>query len=193
MKISPKKTVVLGVLLTMGILGGCTTATQNEVSTTSETTTSETTTPETTSATTTADETTTESSTDAVASFINKQNDVAIKGTDPVAYFTESQVVEGSEEFAYEWNGATWHFASAENRDLFSANPEEYAPQYGGYCAWAAAQGYVADIDPTAWSIVDGRLYLNFDAGVQRRWEKDIPGFIADADEKWPDIVAENS
>ncbi len=189
MKISPKKTVILGVLLTMGILGGCTTATQNEASTSSGTTT----TTETTTSTATTSEAEAETDTIDVASFINTQDNVAIKGTDPVAYFTESQAVEGSDEFAYEWNGATWHFASAENRDLFSANPEQYAPQYGGHCAWAAAQGYVADIDPTAWSIVDGSLYLNFDAGVQRRWEKDIPGFIADADEKWPGIVAENS
>lgn len=87
---------------------------------------------------------------------------MAIAGADPVAYFTESQAVIGSAEFSHEWNGATWHFASAENRDLFSADPEKYAPQYGGHCAWDAAQGYVATIDPTAWSVVDGKLYSNF-------------------------------
>ncbi|AFY38172.1 YHS domain-containing protein [[Leptolyngbya] sp. PCC 7376] len=182
MKISPKKTVILGVLLTLGILGGCGQASQNEVSTTPETT-------------TTSETTTTETATASVgvSSFIYKDGDVAIKGTDPVAYFTDSQAVEGSAEFAYEWNGAKWHFASAENRDLFSADPEKYAPQYGGHCAWAAAQGNVAPIDPTAWSIVDGKLYLNFNDKIQARWEKDIPGFIADADAKWPGIVEQNS
>ena len=185
MKISSKKTVVLGVLLTLGILGGCGQASQNSASTSSETST---TTTETVSSETEAD-----SGSVDVASFINKEDNVAIKGADPVAYFTESNAVTGSDEFAYEWNGATWHFASAENRDLFSADPEKYAPQYGGHCAWAAAQGKVAPIDPTAWSVVDGKLYLNFDDKIQTRWEKDIPGFIADADEKWPGVVEQNS
>ena len=129
---------------------------------------------------------------DAVARFINKSGNVAIEGTDPVAYFTEGAPVAGSEEFAHEWNGAQWHFSSAENRDLFAAEPEKYAPQYGGHCAWAAAQGYVADMDPTAWSIVDDRLYLNYDARIQARWERDIPGFIATADRVWPTVVEEN-
>ncbi|MEM9245376.1 MAG: YHS domain-containing (seleno)protein, partial [Cyanobacteria bacterium P01_F01_bin.153] len=89
----------------------------------------------------------TEDANDAVASFINTAAGVALKGTDPVAYFTEGKPVPGSEEFSLRWNSVQWHFASAENRDLFSANPSQYAPQYGGHCAWAAAQGYVADID----------------------------------------------
>ena len=129
---------------------------------------------------------------DAVARFINTAAGVAIQGTDPVAYFTEGKPVEGSKEFSHRWNGVRWHFASAENRDLFSANPTQYAPQYGGHCAWAAAQGYVADIDPTAWKIVNNRLFLNYNANIQRRWERDIPGFITAADENWPSVVAEN-
>lgn len=193
MKINLKQAAVIGVLLSLSILGGCGGASQtNEVTETSTTSSTETAaeTP-TTSSTETAAETT-ETTLD-IASFINIDNDVAIKGTDPVAYFTESQAVAGNAEFAYEWNDAVWHFASAENRDLFSANPEKYAPKYGGYCAWAASQGYTADIDPEAWTIVDGSLYLNFNAKIQKRWEKDIPGFISQADTKWPSVVEENS
>lgn len=113
---------------------------------------------------------------------------LAIRGYDPVAYFTEGQPVEGSQEFSYQWGNATWRFVSAENRDLFVNNPEQYAPQYGGFCAWAVSQGYTAAIDPNAWKIVDGRLYLNATRGVQRRWERDIPGHIAQGDQNWPGI-----
>ncbi|MGB7413736.1 MAG: YHS domain-containing (seleno)protein, partial [Thermosynechococcaceae cyanobacterium] len=88
------------------------------------------------------------------------ENGIAIRGYDPVAYFTESQPVQGKSEFAYDWKGATWHFASAEHRDLFSGEPAKYAPQYGGYCAWAVKEGTTAPIDPQAWKIVDGKLYL---------------------------------
>ncbi|MEM6973895.1 MAG: YHS domain-containing (seleno)protein [Pseudomonadota bacterium] len=113
----------------------------------------------------------------------------AIDGTDPVAYFTEGRPVEGSSEFTHEWNGATWRFTSAENRDLFVAEPEKYAPQYGGYCAWAVSQGYTASTDPDAWAIVDGKLYLNYNQSVQDRWNKDVPGFIASADQNWPTVL----
>jgi YHS domain-containing protein len=111
---------------------------------------------------------------------------VAIRGADPVAYFTQNAYVPGGPEFSYDWQGATWQFSSAENRDLFASNPEQYAPQYGGYCAWAVSQGYTAPVDPTAWKVVDGKLYLNYDAGIQKRWARDIPGNIAKADQNWP-------
>lgn len=114
---------------------------------------------------------------------------VAIEGTDPVAYFTEGRPVEGSSTFSTEWNGAEWHFASAENRALFEADPEKYAPAYGGYCAWAVSQGKTAGIDPEAWKIVDDRLYLNYDKSVQSTWEADIPGNIRKADGNWPAIA----
>lgn len=117
------------------------------------------------------------------------EDGVAIRGADPVAYFTESDYVPGSAEYTHEWGGATWQFASAENRDLFASNPEQYAPEYGGFCAWAVSQGYTASIDPTAWKVVDGKLYLNYDAKVQNRWAKDIPGNIAKADENWPNVL----
>jgi YHS domain-containing protein len=113
----------------------------------------------------------------------------AIRGYDPVAYFLSGKPVEGSSEFETEWNGATWRFASAENRDRFIAQPEAYAPQYGGYCAWAVSQGYTASVDPDAWRIVDGKLYLNYDASVQETWEQDVPGFIAAADANWPRVL----
>jgi YHS domain-containing protein len=111
----------------------------------------------------------------------------AIEGYDPVAYFEQGQPVEGG-DYEYAWMDATWYFASAENRDKFAAEPEKYAPQYGGYCAWAVSQGYTAKIDPQAWSIVDGKLYLNYSKGVQSQWQQDVPGNIAKGDANWPAI-----
>lgn len=116
---------------------------------------------------------------------------VAIDGYDPVAYFTDGRPVEGSSEHAVDWNGAEWRFASAEHLEMFKADPEKYAPAYGGYCAWAVSQGYTASIDPEAWKIVDGRLYLNYNREIQQRWEADIPGFIKAADGNWPKIKSE--
>lgn len=117
------------------------------------------------------------------------ENGVAIRGFDPVAYFTESRPVKGDPQFHHHWHGATWHFASARHRDLFAAHPERYAPAYGGFCAWAVSEGYTAPIDPQAWRIVDGRLFLNYDMSVQRRWETDIPGRIRRGDTNWPGIA----
>lgn len=115
---------------------------------------------------------------------------VAIRGTDPVAYFTEGRPVAGDPAHAYEWRGAVWHFASAGNRDRFAADPERYAPQYGGFCAWAvAAKGKLYSTQPGNWSIVDGKLYLNFNDDIQARWETDVPGFISRADTRWPEIL----
>lgn len=118
------------------------------------------------------------------------EDGVAIRGTDPVAYFREGRPVPGRAEFSHTWQGVTWRFATAANRDAFAADPERYAPAYGGHCAWAVAQGYTAPIDPAAWRIVDGRLFLNYDRSIQRRWERDIPGFIARADANWPALAA---
>jgi hypothetical protein len=114
---------------------------------------------------------------------------VAIKGTDPVAYFTDKKPVEGLSDISYKWRGAEWRFKSAANRDTFAAAPEKYAPQFGGYCAWAVSQGYTATIDPAAWSIVDGRLYLNYSKGVQSQWSEDIPGNIALGRKNWPGVL----
>ena len=114
----------------------------------------------------------------------------AIEGYDPVTYFTEGKPVEGSSAHTYEWKGATWKFASRENRDSFAASPRKFAPQYGGYCAWAVSQGSTASIDPEAWRIVDGKLYLNYSKSIQKRWVQDIPGNIAKGDANWPKIAA---
>jgi YHS domain-containing protein len=115
----------------------------------------------------------------------------AIRGHDPVAYFERKAPVKGSRQFAHEWNGATWYFSSAVNRDRFAAAPEKYAPRYGGYCAYGVAQGYAPEIDPNAWAVVDGRLYLNFSRDVQQRWSKDIPGYIRKANANWPAVLKE--
>lgn len=115
---------------------------------------------------------------------------LAIRGTDPVAYFTQGGPVPGKAAFTYQWNNATWRFASAENRDLFAADPLKYAPQYGGFCAWAVSRGYTAPIDPNAWKIVDGKLYLNYSTGVQSQWEQDIPGNISRANANWPGVLS---
>lgn len=115
---------------------------------------------------------------------------LAIRGTDPVAYFSEGRPVAGRPEFEAGWSGARWRFASADNRDAFLAAPEDFAPRYGGFCAWAvAARGKLYSTQPRNWSIIDGRLYLNFNDDIQRRWEADIPGFIAEADRRWPEIL----
>jgi YHS domain-containing protein len=116
---------------------------------------------------------------------------LAIEGTDPVAYFTEGRPVGGSSDFEHAWMGATWRFASAENLAMFKADPERYAPQYGGFCAWAVAQGYTAKIDPEAWRIEDGRLFLNYSKAVQAQWAQDVPGNIAKGDRNWPEIRAD--
>lgn len=113
----------------------------------------------------------------------------AIAGTDPVAYFSEGKPVEGDSDFTAEWQGATWYFASAANRDAFIAEPEKYAPQYGGYCAYAVSQGSTAKIDPEAWSIVGGKLYLNYSLGVRDRWDADQANYIAAADRNWPGVL----
>lgn len=114
---------------------------------------------------------------------------LAVSGYDPVAYFREGRPVEGSGDFEYDWKGATWRFSSAENLAAFKADPESYAPQYGGYCAWAVSQGYTASADPNAWRIVDGKLYLNYSKPVQGTWAQDIPGNITKADANWPRVL----
>ena len=115
----------------------------------------------------------------------------AIRGYDPVAYHTERRAVAGAREIVHEWNGATWHFASAANRDRFAADPERYAPRYGGYCAYGTSQGYKVSTEPDAFALVDGVLYLNYNHAVQRTWDGDRPGFIATADGNWTRLVDE--
>jgi hypothetical protein len=113
---------------------------------------------------------------------------LAVKGYDVVAY-TTGAALRGTPEFEYPWNDARWRFTSAANRDLFAAAPETYAPQFGGYCAYAVSRGYTADIDPEAFKVVGGRLYLNYSKSVQRTWERDIPGNIVKAEANWPAVL----
>ncbi len=115
----------------------------------------------------------------------------AIRGIDPVAYFADAKPVRGASDISTKWMGANWHFASADNREAFEMDPYAYAPQYGGYCAWAVASGYTASTDPEAWEIFEGKLYLNFSKGVQRMWLEDIPGNIVKGDANWPGLRAD--
>lgn len=121
----------------------------------------------------------------AAAQTINAPGGLAVHGYDVVAYFTDERPVRGTAAFVHRWRGAEWRFASAAHRDAFAAEPERYAPQYGGFCAYGVALGAQVDVDPTAWRIVDGRLYLNVDHSVQRRWQRDIPGYIRQGDANW--------
>ena len=113
----------------------------------------------------------------------------AINGYDAVAYFKDHKPVEGDSDFTYEWMDAKWYFASAADRDAFARDPEKYAPQYGGYCAWAVSQGFSAKTDPDAWKIVGGKLYLNYSKDIQKKWEAGgIDKLIKAGDANWPAI-----
>ena len=124
----------------------------------------------------------------AQAGTVNEDHGVAIKGYDPVAYFTDNKPVKGSKAHSFVYEGATYEFASAAHRKLFAADPEKYAPQFGGFCAYGTASGHKAVIDPAAFSIVEGKLYLNYNTEVRDVWRKDEPGYIHKADEAWPTV-----
>jgi YHS domain-containing protein len=117
-------------------------------------------------------------------------NDLAIKGYDPVAYFVSGQPTQGNGSYTATHNNAIYQFASAGNRDAFKADPAKYAPQYGGYCAFGVAMEKKFETDPTAWKIVDGKLYLNLDKNVQQRWLENTGELIVDANQNWPEIKA---
>ncbi|MEO0973762.1 MAG: YHS domain-containing (seleno)protein, partial [Pseudomonadota bacterium] len=114
----------------------------------------------------------------------------AIRGYDPVAYFEAGEPVRGSKEHSLEWHGAEWHFSSAENLAKFEADPTAFAPQYGGYCAFAMSRGSYASTDPEAWRVVDGKLYLNYNKGIQKKWLKDRDANIVKADANWKEFWA---
>lgn len=116
-------------------------------------------------------------------------NNNAVGGYDTVAYFTEGKPVKGKKQFKTSYKGADWLFSSQKNLDLFKASPDKYAPQYGGYCAYAVgAYKDLVSADPTAWKIVDNKLYLNYDADIQKEWAKDIPGYVKKGDANWPSL-----
>ena len=115
-------------------------------------------------------------------------NDIAISGYDTVAYFTNGKAVEGSHKFSATYKNAIYQFSSAEHRDLFRSNPEKYAPQFGGFCAMGVALERKLDVDPQAFKIVDGKLYLNLNPAVQKKWLSDVPGNIGTALDNWDGI-----
>ncbi|MEM7463535.1 MAG: YHS domain-containing (seleno)protein [Pseudomonadota bacterium] len=120
---------------------------------------------------------------------IYANNGIAIDGTDAVAYFKQGKPVAGSPQFTHDWMGATWRFSSEANRAAFAANQRAYAPQYGGYCAYAVSEGYTASTVPQAWKIVNGKLYLNYSRGIQNRWERNYSERITNANANWPRVL----
>lgn len=121
--------------------------------------------------------------------FFGGRSDTAILGYDPVAYFTVGKPVKGSDSFMLVWMGSKWKFSSQANLDLFKVSPEKYAPQYGGYCAYGVAVDNLVSIEPDKFRIVDGKLYLNYDADVQAKWIKDPLGYIKTADSKFQTLL----
>jgi len=117
---------------------------------------------------------------------VNATDGLALKGYDPVAYFTDGHPTKGEAQYRFQWNGVTYQFASAENLQRFKADPEKYLPQYGGYCAYAMSLDRIADIDPFRWAIVGGKLYLNNGFIAQDLWSLNKSGNIASADRNWP-------
>lgn len=112
----------------------------------------------------------------------------AINGYDAVAYFKENKPVKGDAKITYTWKGAVWQFSSNANREAFQKNPEKYAPQYGGYCAFGLAGGYKASTQADAWSIIGGKLYLNYNTEVQKSWSEKKDELIKKADKNWPEV-----
>ena len=113
------------------------------------------------------------------------KHDIAINGYDAVAYFSNGKALQGDEAFTFNWHNLTWYFLNREDMDLFMSNPEKYAPQYDGYCAWAMTEGQKAQTDPEVWKIVEGKLYLSCSRSAYEKWSTDIPGNIKKADENW--------
>jgi YHS domain-containing protein len=113
---------------------------------------------------------------------------VAINGYDPVAYFEQGQAIKGEDQFVYNWQGADWHFSNQQNLDSFKTNPEKFAPQYGGYCAYGLYEGHKAPTDPNAWTIVDGKLYFNYNLKVREMWRDKKEEKIKIADKNWPGL-----
>lgn len=118
-----------------------------------------------------------------------KSTGIAIRGYDTVAYFKNKKPVKGKDEFSTEWKGAKWKFSSKENLSAFQAEPEKYAPQYGGYCAYGVANGKLVKIEPDQFTIVDGKLYLNYDSGIQKDWLKEQSRYIKQADSKFSSLI----
>src|SRR5688572_30690135 len=117
------------------------------------------------------------------------ENGTGLQGHDPVAYFTENKPVKGDPKFSSVYNGARYWFASAENKAAFDAEPAKYEPQFGGFCAYGMSRGYTAPIEPEAFQIVDGRLLLQYNLDVRKKFNEDTRGNLKKADENWPKVV----
>jgi YHS domain-containing protein len=115
----------------------------------------------------------------------------AIQGYDPVAYFKDAKPVKGREEFFHPWRGALWYFSNQQNLDAFKSNPEKFAPQFGGYCAYGVADGHKATTSPDAWTVVNEKLYLNYNKEVRELWKKGQKTFIEKANTNWPTVKKE--
>lgn len=120
------------------------------------------------------------------AIFSNKKG--AVNGYDVVAYFTDAKAVPGDAKYVADWNSVKWYFSSKEHLEAFRSEPEKYAPQFGGYCAYGTSQGYKVPTSPDAWTIVDGKLYLNYSTEVKKRWSKDRDALIEKANSNWPTL-----
>lgn len=113
---------------------------------------------------------------------------VAIRGYDPVAYFKENTPVEGSKQFSYSWEGTEWHFKNQENLNAFKSNPEKYAPQFGGYCAYGVSEDHKSPTEPAAFTIINDKLYLNYNQQVKKLWMKDTKARIEKAESNWVEL-----
>lgn len=121
-------------------------------------------------------------------SAVYMENNIAVNGYDVVAYFTESKPVKGTKNFLYQWQNVYWLFSSKQNLDSFSHNPEKYAPQFGGYCAFGLSEGHKAPTQPDAWTITDGKLYLNYNKDVRELWKKDMNERLIKAEKNWTEL-----
>ncbi|MFM8834284.1 MAG: YHS domain-containing (seleno)protein [Cytophagales bacterium] len=120
-------------------------------------------------------------------------NQGAIRGYDPVAYFVDGREIKGKKELVFEHADARWHFASETNLTLFKQNPEKYIPQFGGYCAYGMSRGYKAETQPNAWTILDGKLYLNYNIEVRNKWNQNRDQNLQKAEANWPTVQADST
>lgn len=127
----------------------------------------------------------------AQSSHFTNKNGLAIKGYDPVAYFSLQSAMEGKDEYVVDWSGSKWKFISQANADSFKIAPEKYAPQYGGFCAYGTSENHLSTTDPNAWTIVNNKLYLNYNMNVKQLWLKDTSNRIRAADGYWPSLKNE--
>jgi hypothetical protein len=115
---------------------------------------------------------------------------LAIRGYDPVAYFTEGRAIKGYHDLRHDWMGATWQFSSYHHCELFIADPEKFCPQYGGYCAYGVSLGKFFSGDPDLWTVKEGKLYLNLNHEIEKIWKQDAQAYIKKADIEWPKLFA---